>query len=235
MKKITLCANDLVSRYDAGQSVNAIGKALSVSRSVVRNELVRAGVKPRTRSEAGVVRMQSLSPAERKRLASAAHDAARGRTKTVAEMELKARTIERIGKSSKYEIAFGKWLADRGIEFVPQLAIGMYNVDIGINSSRIAVEIFGGNWHSTGRHAARYRSRMESLLGAGWLPVIIWCGRDFGFSEASADYVAAIHEIRCSDKTVRCQEHVIRGDCKTTAAARVNRYNGALVLGSSRS
>jgi hypothetical protein len=38
----------------------------------------------------------------------------------------------------------------------------------------VTVDIFGGNFHSYGRHKKRYPKRMNYLLKNGWTSIIIW-------------------------------------------------------------
>ena len=54
-----------------------------------------------------------------------------------------------------------------------ELACGIYNIDFVIGGS-IAVECFGGNWHATGRAAARQGKRIEYLLNTGFDVVVVW-------------------------------------------------------------
>lgn len=181
-------------------------------------------------------RMAKTPPEERMRLTNAAHAAVRGRRQSVEHRCKTALTIERNAKvASAYEADMIQWLTEEGISVTPQKAIGPYNIDIAIDESRIAVEIFGGNWHATDRHAARFAKRMEYLLRSGWTVIVIWACKGWGgktlWSRASADYVIALHKVNRSRESASGEKHVIRGDGKTTPVATFNPQNGALILG----
>jgi very-short-patch-repair endonuclease len=228
---VHLDLDDLLARYERGQSVLSMSKDLGVSRMAITKRIAGLGLKVRNGTEANLIRMAKLSKEERLALAEAAHAAVRGKSHSFAQLCNRAASRERSCRiASKYEAMMIEWLTEAGIEVVPQKAIGPYNVDIALPESAIAVEIFGGNWHTTGLHAARYRKRIEYLLGCGWLPVVVWASGRCGFHRDCAQQVITIHEINCSNKSARTQEHVIRGDCKTTPVAKVNPDNGPLVL-----
>ena len=237
MNRIELDLNDLARRYHAGESVLSISKSFGVNRQTVNLRLNQLGLEVRNGSTANTIRMSRLTKEERLSLASAAHDAVRGSVKSSEQLANMAKGREACHTvTSEYERTIASWLASLGLVVTPQLAVGPYNVDIAINESRIAVEVFGGNWHASGRHAARYRARVEYLMSENWLPVIIWVVRSTTtklpqLSEACADYVHTLHQRRCLDKTKPSQEHVIRGDCKAGPTTRYNPDNGAIVLG----
>jgi very-short-patch-repair endonuclease len=234
--RIEINLDDLRSAYDSGESVKGIADRLGVSRPVIIRRLNEIGIQPRTSSEAMYIRMANTSPEGRLRLAQAAHAAVRGKPKTFEQKCKNAASRElRGGFDSAYESAMFHWLTERGLTITPQKAIGPYNVDLAIDESRIAVEIFGGNWHSTGHHAARFRHRTDYILGQDWIPVYIWASTGWAgkleFTEASADYVVALHKVRRAGKSCPRQEHVIRGDCRTTPIAKHHPHNGSVVLG----
>ena len=70
---------------------------------------------------------------------------------------------------------------------------------------------------------------MDYILSEGWLPIVIW------INKKTLDYrcieeIVTLHQINCTNKTERTQEHVIRGDFKTTPVAEVNPNNGTVIL-----
>lgn len=105
----------------------------------------------------------------------AAHKAVKGSKRTEEDLRRRAIGKELIPpKYSRWELLFRDFLISRGIQFAPSKAIGKYNVDFAIGDS-IAVELFGGAFHSMGRAAARLHKRMEFLINNGWNVYIIWC------------------------------------------------------------
>lgn len=106
---------------------------------------------------------------------AAAHAAVRGMKRTQEDLERRALGKQRKHpKFSRWESEFADWLTSNGIGFTPSKAVGKYNIDFAIGDS-IAVELFGGAYHATGRAAARLHERMSYLIGRGWSVYIIWC------------------------------------------------------------
>lgn len=234
-RRINIDPNHLRELYDARISVLEMSKRFGVSRMTINKRLEELGLPIRSGSEAMYIRMANTTKEERLALTEKAHAAVRGVRQTTEQRMKFAATREARGEVvSAYERQMGAWLAEAGINFVPQKAVGIYNIDIAITESRIAVEIFGGNWHATGSHAAGYRKRIEYLMSQGWLPVIVWAvkvWKTIRFDKRSADYVIALHNVRRADKSMPTQEHVIRGDAKTTPFTTINPDNGALIMG----
>ena len=162
-------------RYEAGESVLAMSDALGMTRRTIGVCLHELGLKPRTASEANVLRMARLSHRERRRLAAAANEKAR--THAYAFKSSRYRAIQRQAGTSgvkvgKYERDIGEMLADAGIEAIPQWAIHVYNVDFFIPASRIAVEVYV----STARPvlSANTARKTMDLLCRGYCVLAVW-------------------------------------------------------------
>jgi hypothetical protein len=165
--RISLDVDYLVREYRAGRSVLDLSRQLGVSRNVIDRRLIGAGEQLRTMSEANSVRMSKLSAVERAALAANAHDAIRG-TKRSFESKVKnaiAKMASGAGMS-EIEAMVSSDLKSCCIDTIPQLAIGPYNCDLA--AFPVAVEVFGGNWHFSGRHLARTEERIRYLGDAGW-------------------------------------------------------------------
>ena len=171
------------------------------------------GVPVRGPAEANLLRMRALSAAERQKLTAAAHEAVRGKRQSSEHRAKVARTreIKQVGVS-RIEIKLMRSLRARGLSCTAQKAVGRYNIDVAINSPPIAVEIFGGGWHSKGRAAARFRQRTNYLLNRGWTPVFIWVLRNYPLERGAIDYVVTLAEKLRRHKPARSQQHMIRGD-----------------------
>lgn len=236
MNRKDLNIDDIRRAYDSGDSVLKMSKDFSVSRPVILRRLAEMGVAVRSRSEANRIRMSRLSPADRSDLARAAHDAVRGVKRSDEEILKRSAAREAVvAGSSQLEDAFAGFLADRGIEFVRQKAIGKYNVDFALTSCPVAVEIFGGGWHNSGRHASRHPERIEYLLSQSWSIVIIWATTRWGggsyFDQRCADYVVSLAKILSTRPSGRGQYHVIRGDGKYASVSSLESNKPSLVLG----
>jgi very-short-patch-repair endonuclease len=202
-----------VSMYSSGYSELAIARHFGVTRNLIRGALLGRGVTIRGRSDANLIRMAKMTAEERKVLTDAAHAAVRGIPKSEEEVMKTALGRERRQThSSRYELQLAGMIEERGIPVRRQKAVGRYNVDIAIEESSVAVEVFGGHWHSHGVHAARYRQRCDYLLDRGWLPIIVWVTAAYPLRREAAHYIVAWHDARCFYKTPTRQEHVIRGN-----------------------
>jgi len=220
MARLPLPIEEIVTRYRAGESEKSLGAAFGVSRQVIKRRLEIAGVERRSMSEAIRLGFARLDPAERKRIASFANTATRGRPKSFETKCLSALTRqEREVGVSPTELLMQVWLLERYANAIPQCAIGPYNADVAIPP--VAVEIFGGGWHGYGRHKRRSAERYRYILNQGWSVIVIWVdARLYPLSETAADYVVArLNEISRNPSLIG-QYWVIRGDGKEVAAGR---------------
>lgn len=194
---------EIVARFTAGESTNALARSYSVSRQAIDRRLRAAGVEPRRQVEANRLSVSQRTPEENARNVAAAHDAVRGMKRTSAEMLLRAQVRERSqawkdDHTSALELRFGRWLDERGVPYIRQKAIGPYNVDFACD--HVAVEIHGGAWHGYGEHRERAPERFRHILSAGWNLAIVWAGaRRVPMTSASADVVAEFVELITRD------------------------------------
>lgn len=203
-----LPADEIARAYVGGASEKALAERYGTSRHRIGGVLNRAGVTRRTIADANRVMSAGRSAEEHARNLEAAHAAARGRTASYEE--LCRRAIARHGKvtSNATELLYAAWLRLRGIEVVHQHALGPYNIDL--TAAPVAVEIFGGNWHAWGHHAATVEERARYICDQGWLLVVVWVNRDGRrLTEASADYIAAQVELARRDPSVLGQYRVV--------------------------
>ncbi len=220
--KITLVnANDMIRRYVAGESEYALANSLHVARECIRRHLIHGGITPRGCSDAALVRASKMSPEARSAQAAAAHVAATGRRKPFEESCRIAQGRELHGNSiSDNERFFRNLLTERGIETIPQKAIGPYNCDLG--AFPVAVEIFGGHWHWYGYHARVTDKRFRYILNAGYHILVV---ADYGrvpICEATADYAVTYIESMRSDPSARREYRVIRGAGELIASGSVD-------------
>ena len=113
-------------------------------------------------------------------------------------------------------------LIERGLDVIPQKAIGPYNVDLA--SGTVAVEVFGGGWHGYGRHRRRAPERLRYILDEGWNLMVIWiiARRRAPLHAAAADYVASFVELASGDPSIRGQHRVVWGDGQEVASVGFN-------------
>lgn len=207
-KRVHIDVDDLVRRYLSGESEKALAEAFGVSRGPIRDRLQKAGVEMRGRSEAMFTRMSRTEPEERSRLASAAHAARRGQKDDPESLSRRAAAREgKIdGNVSPAEVLLLRDMRSRGLDVIPQKAIGPYNVDVATGT--VAVEILGGTWHRAKRHGERLRH----ILDSGWDVIYVWVdGIKFPLGPGATDYVITHLEFRQgAPAEPRCYR-VIRG------------------------
>lgn len=209
-RKIPIDMDDLVRRYDGGESEQALAKSLGVDRGTIRARLLEAGAQIRGRGDANRLRMSRTTAEERARFTTAAHDAVRGSTRSFDDLATRARGIEQRGatwtNASPAEIQFADMLRDAGLDVINQKAVGPYNVDVATGT--VAVEILGGSWHRSKSH----RERLRYILDAGWDVVYIWVdGRRYPLTRVAAEYVIAHRQFRDRHPAVPRCYRVIRG------------------------
>jgi hypothetical protein len=124
-------------------------------------------------------------------------------------------------------------LAIRGVETVPQKAIGPYNADLG--AEPVAVECFSGEWHRYGRHIDRFPERSIYLLDQGWNLAIIWIenGRrnhaGVPLTGRAIDYLVTFIEQSRRDPTFRREYRVIWGDGKILSVSDADLDNFSVI------
>jgi very-short-patch-repair endonuclease len=182
-----------------------------------------------------------LTPAkERSRLAAAAHDAVRGKKRTIADLAKRAAGLEQtLGRASPTEYALARMLRKRGCtDITLQKAVGKYNLDIAINKLCIAVEVQGSYRKPSGTTSAislRFGKRTPYLFSEGWHVVIVTVDNMRNrLTTGAADYIVALcDEFRRKPPTER-QYRVIRGNGQLKTFLSLEYQNGARIPRSTR-
>ena len=210
--KAALPVDDIVARYLAGESTNALAKAFGVSRKSIDYRLDAAGVTRRGPTEANRLMASKRTPEENAANVRRAHEATRGRTRSIEERSKGAATREQRGThGSDLERALADMLRTRGLDVTTQKAVGPYNVDIATRT--VAVEVFGGGWHAYGGHRERASERLRYILDQGWNLVIVWASRErWPIGPGACDYIVAFDELARRDPSIRGEYRVIWGD-----------------------
>ena len=207
--KLNLPVAEIAARYYAGESESSLARAYSLQRQQVRRCLIETNMAIRGRVEANRLLAKQTPTEEHHRRIAIAQEATRGRRQTREHRHKIARTrqAKEIG-GSLAESIMADWLRARGLDIVPQQAIGPYNIDLG--AYPVAVEILGGYWH-LGKPIHPKRTRY--LLNQGWHVVFVWSHpKRSPILPSAADYIVAFaQEIRSQPPSI-CQYRVIRGD-----------------------
>jgi very-short-patch-repair endonuclease len=220
--------DDVLRRHKAEESVLAIARALGFSRPTIVRVLKEHGRVVRSRSESLKIRNSGLTPEQRSAYATKAHDAVRGMKRSEAELHKRALTRQANPPSpSEHERHLHDLLLSRGIEIVREQAIGPYNCDFG--ASPVAVEVFGGDWHWSGRHLARKPKRVDYILNAGWQIVAVHVTSGAPISEGTADYLACFIEEARRNPPLRGEYRVIRRAGELVTLYRPDGEHGATI------
>lgn len=201
--------DEIAAAYLSGESEFAIARMCGISRSAIRLRLLDTGVILRDQTEANRLLAAQTPQEEHLRRIRIAQGSTRGRKQTMQHRVRIAQTRER--NRSHASIAEGymcEWLKARGVDIVPQKAIGPYNVDIG--TFPVAVEILGGNWH---RSRTRHIERTRYIFDNGWNLVFVWVNATRSpLMPEACDYVVAFLDELRRNPTAASQYRVIRGD-----------------------
>lgn len=187
-----------------------IGPMLNVNPASVRTWLRRAGIS-RSISEAKRLWNDQIGADGRQRNTAAAHAAVLGVPRTIEDLSRRAIGKERTqAHTSDIERTLGAMLTERSVTFTFSKAVGPYNVDLA--AAPVAVEVFGGGFHGSGRHRARFEKRSRYLFDAGWHLLIIWVdSQRHPLGIDAAEYVVAFLEHTRRDPATIREYRVIRG------------------------
>ena len=219
-----LDADKIVDLYLRGRSTVALARLFRVDRQTIVRRLRSLETARRTMSEVQQLVNAKRPAEERQRIAGAAHDAVRGMRRTPKDLAARARSKEGVPpKKGSYEHRLRQMLAEQGIVTIPQQAIGPYNCDLG--AAPVAVEVFGGDWHWTGRHRARLPQRTHHILDSGWHCLVIHVTRKHPLTEATAEYVSTyVKRARRNPAAIR-EYRMIRSAGQTVAVFRFDGNN----------
>lgn len=161
---------EIYSAYDSGIGVGGIAAFLnlSCSENPIRRVLKKKYGNLRNRSEQQFARMAKASPEEIAYLTKNAHKATRGKKIPIKAKIKRAKTMEgSCNKGSKWEPMIFKSVSQFFPNAIPNKAIDIYNLDIGIGDT-IAVEVFGGGWSvSDKKRLNHYINRTKQLGKVG--------------------------------------------------------------------
>src|ERR1039458_133743 len=173
-KLSALDVHDFYKRYEAGETTVDLARIVGVGPGSINDWFRRNGLAIRSESDARRLAAARQSPEERLARTWNAHAALRGISPDFEQMCNRARGVERVNRLTILERRFAKFLRKHSVTFKTQVAIGPYNADFVVGFTKVTVEIFGGSWHSCGRHAARFQQRTHYLLDNGWSQLVLW-------------------------------------------------------------
>lgn len=126
---------------------------------LIKRMLEMAGLGPRTASEA--VKLQHQKNPERAKQMSE-------QMKSPEFKRLRAIGNQNFPKISSLQRAAISLVEYFGLEYIPEYAVDIYNIDIAIVNKKIAIEIDGGNWHESEKKSKEDESKEKYLSSDGW-------------------------------------------------------------------
>jgi very-short-patch-repair endonuclease len=159
---------------DEKRSSSSVSKELGVSREFVNRWLDNFDIPRRTLSDELKLRHERMTPEERKALAHKANEAVRGSTRTVEEKVYRAVTVSENAVMSHHEKTFAHALIDADLyDFIFSYPVHIYNIDFAFPLQKIAVEVDGGNWHTSPRKQTQDNKKEAFLTSEGWT-IVRW-------------------------------------------------------------
>jgi very-short-patch-repair endonuclease len=175
---------EIIERYESGISLLALSKESGIGRKALENFLRQSGVTIRGLNESQSLRFSKMTSQERRDLNAPGRAAWLGSKHSVKAKEKAAATRQEHRTTvSPAELELTSMLRLLGYQPSHQTAVGIYNIDITIDS--LGIEILGGSWHNTRNHNERTRF----LLNEGWNLLFIWVIPDrFPITQSAAYY-----------------------------------------------
>lgn len=165
---ISLPTNEIIAKYQSGESENSISKHYGVSRNAIRKRLRDNNISIRTQSESELLKWSQMTLEQRANQVKAAHDATLGvspsfetRVKIAAARE-KCVAHYHIGLG---EPEFRQLLIKKGISHVYQKAVDIYNVDFAIRTIAVELTSFVGRYR---KGNTKITKRAENLSKSGY-------------------------------------------------------------------
>lgn len=213
----------IVERYKRGDGAPALAKQLGLTTWQVYGFLKSIGQSRRSASEAKAVEwatMPEQAKAARVAAMAPAWESIRGRRIPLEEKIRAAKTrYERLLGRGEGEDELANAIKDLGLDVAQQFAIGPYNVDMAIRSSRIAVEVERPK--SPTHNSSRLTSqRTKYILDQGWTVLFVFLnkakpGSTVDVASASKDVVSVAEMLR-GNESVRGKYGVIGSDRKVS-------------------
>lgn len=236
MLRLNLDYLHIVQLYRSGLSENQIAKHLGVSRTAIRKRLIKAGITPRTQSEAESLKWSQFTPEQRRQQVAAANKACRGRVHSEEERIKRAQTTYvRQLRISANEQRLADMLRAQGLTVEQQFPVYTCNVDLAVHPGPIAVEVHGGGWHSAEGHRLKLLRKREQLFSRGWALIEVWVDGRYKVWDAMANELVTLCHQLGRLPAVSGEHWVVFGNRKVPSFARADGDDIAAVYRTHRS
>lgn len=197
-KPLDINRPDLIERYLAGESEYALAQEAGVGRYAFRSYLTRNNIDARSVSEANILRMQALTPNQRRANTEAAHRARRGQKDSLATLEKRAASHAQSGiRIGRWEKELADELVSRGVPVIPQLAVSKYNIDLACGDVAVEVHSAPGVPHKR----ERLRERIEYLADHQWHSVYVMAYFGLTFPDVTDNMVSLLDVLQGNPPT----------------------------------
>ena len=147
-----------------------IARKIGVSAVTVLRWLREYDIPVRSLSSTAELVAKRRTYEEQLRITAKSRAAITGKKRSHADLCKRAIGKQRNAKLSKYEKLLYDRLIDLGYFPIPSFAVDKYNIDLAFPEKRIAIEVNGGNWHSTERRKIKQDNSKKSFMDAErWL------------------------------------------------------------------
>ena len=188
-----------IALYNYGIGLRGIADRLDIPIAKMTSEFKRQGIKLRTQSEQEVKKWSIMDKEKRLKQVEACHNSTKGVPQKHSALVKMAQS--RCKRRSLYEEVFESALIDSGISFEAQFPIDKYNIDFVIGN--VAVEIFGGKWHSHGSHILRFPERTKKIFDSGYALVVLYITEPKFFSrEICSDFIKFIYKLSIDKSSI---------------------------------
>lgn len=151
------------------KSIEALERELGITPDTIYRWCKKFGIPTRSGSEANLIRFSNNTREENLAMTAKAHAAVRGSKRSKEGLEKRALNNE-YHPMSKWELWFAKWLLEANITgFKHNYALSIYNVDFAFPDHKIAIEIDGGNWHTTPKKQEDDKRKENFMTSQGWV------------------------------------------------------------------
>lgn len=213
-RMIQLDGEKLHKEYEGGISEQGLAAKYRVSRQTIRRHLVAAGATIRGVVDAIEVRVAQFTPEDRKRMARVCRTHLCGHSHSDAHRQRIAKSKESSQSHiTNDEILLADGLRERGLTITPQKAIDRYNVDLGIEGCRIALDVFSKEFAKDRHCSIHFRQRSDRIIEAGWLP-LNFRFHSFALAPAAIDAICELANQRIAGKLLSRPELTLRSDGK---------------------
>lgn len=216
--------------YLSGVSMTEITRTFNVSQNFVQKSLKRNGLKKRGISEAGKIRHARSTPQERKKFIQAAIDARKNNPESQQKgLRNSAKTVEKsLVKIGYGEAELANELRKRGIDFVQQKAVDIYNIDIMCGNVAVEVETADGCPHSYPRMVAK----VKYLLSTGHHVICIRANKarkKFIDPTSTASHIISFINFASVNPPGFCEYRVIWGNGNLFSVGKLNGDNISII------